>query len=225
MPHTGPGYLAFRGRPPWRRRKRPGPWSTIAAAVSLNLPAHVTAVAFHPETGRLDLRPDAPAYTTQLRLISTRIITAANNTVGTQAVHAVRVLAFGATAPKAPRETASAPTATAAEAPVKTRGMASPGFRRALAALQAVTPPQRTDPGVTEAIERQTRALRERSRRAFPDTDTGAVTDNALASIGQVRTERRRQADASLAAALRRARAERGRAASTQDQARYPGAA
>ncbi|NUK02245.1 hypothetical protein HRW23_34225 [Streptomyces lunaelactis] len=39
-------------------------WPAIVAAVSLTLPAHVAAVAFHAETGQLDLRPDSPAYAT-----------------------------------------------------------------------------------------------------------------------------------------------------------------
>lgn len=36
-------------------------WPAIVAAVSLTLPAHVAAVAFHAETGQLDLRPDSPS--------------------------------------------------------------------------------------------------------------------------------------------------------------------
>ncbi|MFI0936898.1 hypothetical protein ACH4RG_35000 [Streptomyces sp. NPDC021019] len=57
-------------------------------------------------------------------------------------------------------------------------------------------------------MERQTAAMRELSRRAFPEIDV-AVPDDAPAPIERARTERRRQADASHAAALRRARAER----------------
>ncbi|WP_322888036.1 DciA family protein [Streptomyces solincola] len=58
-------------------------WPDIAAALSPKLASHVTAVAFHAETGQLDLRPDSPAYATQLRLISSRIVAAANDAVGT----------------------------------------------------------------------------------------------------------------------------------------------
>ncbi|UQA92340.1 DciA family protein [Streptomyces halobius] len=53
-------------------------WPDIAAAVAPQLPDHVRAVAFHPENGQLDLRPDSPAYATQLRLVSDRIVAAAN---------------------------------------------------------------------------------------------------------------------------------------------------
>ncbi|MFF4795613.1 hypothetical protein ACFY2M_39260 [Streptomyces sp. NPDC001276] len=39
-------------------------WPDIAAAVAPQLPSRVAAVAFHQETGQLDLRPDSPAYAT-----------------------------------------------------------------------------------------------------------------------------------------------------------------
>lgn len=182
-------------------------WPDIAVGLSPKLAVHVQAVAFHAETGQLDLRPDSPAYATQLRLISSRIVAAANDAVGTQAVRTVRVLAVGATAP-APREPAAAPkTAAAPEVAVKTRQDASPGFRQALAAHQAVTPAQRLDPGITEAVERQTRAMRELSRRAFPETE--AAVEEAPAPINAAHLQRRREAAATEAAALRRARAER----------------
>ncbi|MEU9943136.1 DciA family protein [Streptomyces lavendulae] len=183
-------------------------WPDIAAGLSPKLAAHVTAVAFHAETGQLDLRPDSPAYATQLRLISSRIIAAANEAVCAQAVRTVHVLTLGAPAPAA-REAVTAATTVAAapETPVKTRDMATPGFHRALAAHQAVPRGQHVSSGVTKAIERQTRAMRELSRRAFPDTDV--APDDAPASIDDARLQRRRQAAATEAAALRRARAEK----------------
>ncbi|MBB1242721.1 DUF721 domain-containing protein [Streptomyces durbertensis] len=187
-------------------------WSDIAAALSPKLAAHVEAVAFHAETGQLDLRPDSAAYATQLRLISSRIVAAANDAVGTQVVRTVRVLAVGSAAPT-PRQVVTAPTAAAPpEALVKTRDMASPGFHQALAAHQAVVPPSRVDPSIAEAVERQTAAMRALSLRAFPEPEQ--VADDQPAPIEQARIERRRQADLSHAAALRRARAERAAAAS-----------
>ncbi|GAA2500608.1 hypothetical protein GCM10010406_41390 [Streptomyces thermolineatus] len=185
-------------------------WELPAAGGSVldRWPDIAAAVAFHPETGQLDLRPDFPAYATQLRLITARIVATANESVGTEAVRTVRVLPPGA-AP-APRTTPEVPAAApdAPQTPVKTREMASPGFHQALAAYQAVVPPSRVDPSVAEAAERQSQAMRELSRRAFPETDV-VVPEDAPAPIEQARTERRRQADASHAAALRRARAER----------------
>ncbi|MEU5053537.1 DciA family protein [Streptomyces sp. NPDC021096] len=179
-------------------------WPAIAANVSPNLAAHVQATAFHTESGRLDLRPDSPAYGTQLRLLSTRIVAAANDAAGTQAVRSIRVLAAGAVSREhTVQSTPAAPAAT--EAPVKTREMASPGFHQALAAHRSVTPAQRVDPGIAAAVERQTAAMRELSRRAFPDTEPADVP----APLEAVRLQRRRQAAATEAAALRRARAER----------------
>lgn len=186
-------------------------WPDIAAAISPRLSEHVQAVAFHPETGQLDLRTDSSAYATQLRLITDRIITAANQAAGTDAVRTVRVLAAGA-AP-APRTAEPAPhTAAESQAPVKTREMASDGYRQALAAHQAVRPDRHVDPAIAEAIESQTRALRELSRRAFPDPDP----DEQFSPIEVARAQRRRQAAATEAAALRRARKERAERASAR---------
>lgn len=182
-------------------------WPDIAAAVSSRLPEHVQAVAFHAESGQLDLRPDSPAYATQLRLITARIIAAVNHAVGTDAVRIIRVLAAGTAS--GPRTTDPAPqTAAAPQAPVKTREVACEGYRQALTAHQAARPDRHVDPAITEAIESQTRALRQLSRRAFPDPDPG----DQPSPIEAARAQRRRQAAATEAAALRRARTERNRA-------------
>ncbi|MGW5679020.1 DciA family protein [Streptomyces sp. NPDC003860] len=187
-------------------------WPDIAAAVAPRLHHHVRAVAFHPENGQLDLCPDSPAYATQLRLITARIVAAANEAAGTAAVRTVRVLAPGAapaprTAPAPETPAAARNTAAAPAVPVKTREMGSAGFHEALAAHQAVVPASRVDPSIAQAVERQSAAMRALSRRAFPELEE--LADDAPAPIEQARTERRRQADASHAAAVRRARAER----------------
>ncbi|MFJ2736140.1 DciA family protein [Streptomyces sp. NPDC087317] len=180
-------------------------WPDIAGAVAPQLPHHVAAVAFHPETGQLDLRPDSPAYATQLRLITTRIVATANSTVGTDAVRTVRVLPPGAAPTPRTAQEAAAPDAP--PAPVKTREMASPGFHQALAAHQSVAPVQRKDPGIAQAVERQNAAMRDLSRRAFPEPDV--VPEDAPTLIEAACAQRRSQAAATEAAALRRARAER----------------
>ena len=67
---------------------------------------------------------------------------------------------------------------------------------------------------VAEAVERQNRAMREFSRRAFPEPEV--VPDDAPAPIEVARLQRRREADTAHAAALRRAPEERaGREAGT----------
>lgn len=192
-------------------------WADIAAAVSSRLPGHVQAVAFHPETGQLDLRPDAPAYATQLRLVTARIIAAANQTVGTDAVRGVRVLPVGAAA--AP--TASEPVpADMTEASVKTREMAPVGYHQALAAHQAARPDRHVDPAIAAAIESQTRALRELSRRAFPDP--GSSDQPTPVEISQA--QRRHAGRVTHALALRRARAERAQRDGTTADAPRPSA-
>ncbi|WP_344384693.1 hypothetical protein [Streptomyces thermolineatus] len=93
--------------------------------------------------------------------------------------------------------------------------MACPGYQTALAAHRAVAPERWSDPAIAEAVERQTRAMRELSLQAFPEPD--AVLDDAPASFEQARARRRQEAAASGVAALPRARAERAaRQAGTQ---------
>ncbi|WP_435849897.1 hypothetical protein [Streptomyces scabiei] len=86
--------------------------------------------------------------------------------------------------------------------PGEARETACDGYRRALAAPREAAPPSRMDPGIAEAVERQNRAMRELSRRAFPDSET--VPDDAPAPIEATRAQRRRQAAATEAAALSR---------------------
>ncbi|WP_328673785.1 hypothetical protein [Streptomyces sp. NBC_00328] len=140
-------------------------WPGIAVGLSPKLLDHVQAVTFHPATGQLDLRPDSPVYATQLRLITPRIVAAANESAGTDVMRTVRVLPVG-TSP-APRVMEPAPAAIP-EAPVKTRESASEGYRQALAAHQSAAYPSRVNPSIRAAVERQTKAMRELSARAFP---------------------------------------------------------
>ncbi|MFF7986976.1 DciA family protein [Streptomyces sp. NPDC007901] len=194
-------------------------WPDIAAGISPQLPSHVSAVAYNPATRQLDLLPDSPAYATQLRLITARIIAMANHTADTDAVHTIRVLPAGA-APER-RTTQPAPAAAAAlDVPVEPRRPAPEGYHQAVAAHRSAAPPSRIDPGIAEAVARQTRAMRALSRRAFPEPP-----DDAPAAIETARAERRRQAAATEAAALRRARKERAaRKAGTAAAVREAGA-
>ncbi|WP_225986971.1 DciA family protein [Streptomyces spectabilis] len=121
----------------------PRPARHIAAAIAPQLPDHVQAVALHPEAGQLDLRPDSPAFATWLRLISARIVAAANEAVRTYAVRTVRVLAVGA-AP-ASRVPAQTPVAgpKVPQTPMKTRAMASPRTRPSLPRAVSIRRSQR----------------------------------------------------------------------------------
>lgn len=130
-----------------------GSWPDIAP----ELAEHVTAVAFDPETGALDLRPTSPAYATRLRLTSAALLRRIIEHTGDQAVRSLRILAPGnAPLPGAERAT-TAPNPAAPVAPAPP----SAGYLAVKAAYQAT----KTDTGpavcVRKAIERQTQALLE----------------------------------------------------------------
>ncbi|MFF4829139.1 DciA family protein [Streptomyces sp. NPDC001312] len=136
---------------------------------------HVAAIGYEADTGRLTVCPESSAWAAKTRLEQTRIIAAANKLVGRMEVRALRILAPGSM----PALTDVATVAAAAPSgPVKTLETA-------------------VDPAIAEAVERQTAAMRKRSRRAFPEP----APDGGLASIEASRAEQRRQADASHAAA------------------------
>ncbi|MEV6549220.1 DciA family protein [Streptomyces sp. NPDC051597] len=116
-------------------------WPDIASAVAPNLAAHAAAVAFDSPSGRLDLRPDSPAYGTQLRLLTAQIIAAANQRSGKPVVHEVRVLPASAAAVPTPEPAVAVRPAAPSAGPVKTRESASAGYRRTLEVLLATRTP------------------------------------------------------------------------------------
>ncbi|MFP3986004.1 hypothetical protein U9R90_00510 [Streptomyces sp. E11-3] len=135
-----------------------------------------------------------------------KLIEAANQRVSGANVRAVHVRAPGSL--KADSATAAAdpvPQPVVPASPVQ-RPAPPDGYRRAIEAHRQATRPSRIDSGIAEAVERQTAAMRELGRRAF--LEPPSVPDGATAPIEQDRVQRRRQAAATEAAALRRARAE-----------------
>ncbi|MFE7430211.1 hypothetical protein [Streptomyces sp. NPDC057545] len=70
-----------------------------------------------------------------------------------------------------------------------------------------VVPERRVDPSIAEAVERPTRAMRALSLRAFPELEVSSEEEPT--PIDSVRVQRRREAEATRAVALRWARAER----------------
>ncbi|MFF8696747.1 DUF721 domain-containing protein [Streptomyces sp. NPDC015144] len=175
------------------------------AAIAPELAGHVAAVAYDADSGRLTVCPESAAWATKARLEQTRIIAAANKSAGRTVVRTLRIQAPG-TAPGSAPTVVSPTPATAPAGTPRTRETASDGYHRALAAHLQTARPSRTDPDIEAAVQRQTAALREQSLQAFPEP---AAPDSAPAPIGQAHAERRRQADTSHTAALRRARAER----------------
>lgn len=174
-------------------------------------------MSYDPDSGRLTVCPESSAWATKTRLEQTRVIAAATEAAGRTVVRALRILPPGAAPVPGPADAIPADPAPAAPTgPVRTRETACEGYRRALAAHQTVVPPSRVDPSIAEAVERQTAAMRALSLQAFPEPEQ--VSDGQPVPIGQARTERRRQADVSHAAALRRARAERAAPAAAVPQ-------
>ncbi|MFD3821922.1 DciA family protein [Streptomyces sp. NPDC058625] len=174
------------------------------AAIAPELAGHVAAVALDADSGRLTVRPESSAWATKARLEQTRIIGAANKAAGRTVVRALRILPPGAVPVPDRADVASAPAAPTT--PVQRRTPPE-GYRLAPEAHRQAARPSRVDPGIAEEAERQTAAMRELSRRAFPGSN--AVPDNAPTSIEAARAQRRCQAAVTEAAALRRARAER----------------
>jgi hypothetical protein len=181
----------------------------LLAAAAPELAGHARAVGFDADTGRLDVVPDAPAYGTKLRWCAPKLIAAANEKVPGANVRILHVLAPAAG--KAGPATAAAdldPRPAAPAGPVRTRETASDGYHQALAEHQAARPERHVDQAIAEAIEAQTRGLRELSQRAFPDPEPDDPN-----AIEATRARRRREANSTHARALGRARTERAQRA------------
>ncbi|MEU4729615.1 DciA family protein [Streptomyces sp. NPDC023588] len=173
------------------------------AALAPDLAGHVTAVGFDPDSGRLTLCPESTAWATKTRLEQTRVIEAANMAAGRIVLRALRILQPGAVPAAEPADVVPVAPSRTTMGPVKTRETASAGYRRALAAHQEAAPPRQVDPAIAEAVERQTKVMRQLGRRAFPEPDV------VPSPIEAARAERRRHIEAVQAAAVRRARADK----------------
>ncbi|MDX2565048.1 DciA family protein [Streptomyces sp. TX20-6-3] len=183
-------------------------WPDIAAAVAPRLAAHTTAVAYDPQTGQLDLMPDSPAYATQLRLMTPRIITVIHETSGTAAVRTIRVRQPGALPAVPAPAPATGKTATEPAGPVKTRETASEGFRRVLALHHASYMPFQQDPALAAAVGRQEQFRRDLGTRMFPDIEDNQE-DETPTSLEEIRAQQRQDNENIRIAAILRARAER----------------
>jgi len=170
----------------------------------------VKAVGFDAERGRLDLLPDSPAYATQLRMSTARLVALANQAVGREAVRSIprpaaRHADVGHCAPSEAWQDVCAGAGPA----VRTREEASGGYRQALAAHQASKQGQgdRLAPAVRAAVERQDQVLRARRE---PEDRFG----DGQTALEELRAKAARQAspDHSRARALKRLADEAGRA-------------
>ncbi|OLO25419.1 hypothetical protein PZ61_0237620 [Streptomyces sp. MNU77] len=212
-PHpTVPVLLDHLAQPAWELPAAGGSvldrWPDIATTVTPHLHHHVRAVALHPETGQLDLRPDSSAYTTQLRLTGARIITAVNEVTGTSTVRTIRVLPPGTAPADRPARPASPPTPAPAppQAPASTPETATAGYREAIAAHRATwTRQQHTSPEIQAAAERQLRERLREPEEHFADGHQALDELRAKAAAQQ----RVRPSEVSRARALQRLAAER----------------
>lgn len=177
-------------------------WATLCP----NLASTVQPVHYDADTGRLDLRPVSDAQGAQLRLRARQLVAYLNGKLGREAVREVRVLAPGPITPTA----AAAPGPDSvrppvADAQVRTRDGASPGYHQTRAAIHH-GPPAGTKP----RLEREYGVGEYAHLREAPEKFTDAVV--ALETAAAAATQGN-DCEASRQAARRMARAEKaGRA-------------
>jgi len=172
-------------------------WDQIAP----DLAQSVKAVAFDPDSGRLDLRPASNAHATHLRLTASQLLRRIAEHTGPGVVRTIRVLPPGtATA----TVDADGPAATAAPPPVPAASREpSSGYRQALEALRRSKPEPATPPLVQQARDRQTEQL---LAHREPEEAFTAAADFQAELREQ---EARRRSVEVQQQALRRARTER----------------
>ncbi|WP_033210460.1 DUF721 domain-containing protein [Streptomyces bikiniensis] len=189
----------------------------ILAAAAPELAGHVRAVGFDADIGRLGVVPDSPAYGTKVRWIAPKLIAAANEVVPEADIRTINVLAPAArtvSPATSPAAADPAPRPVVPAVPVKTRETASAGYRRALEAHRAVTPPRQEDPVLATAVGRQEQVRLGLGARMFPHAEEGHE-DEVVASLEDVCVQQRQANENTRIAAILRARAERaGRAVS-----------
>lgn len=124
-------------------------WRTAAKGLS----RHVEATGFDTGTGILELRPESPAYATQVRLSADLLVQRINTLLGSETVLAVRILTPGPPGP----EPAERPAPPGRPAPPAGDDGPSPGYQRALAAHRAARTARPADTAVRATVVRQAR--------------------------------------------------------------------
>ncbi|MEV5279728.1 DciA family protein [Streptomyces sp. NPDC006692] len=167
-------------------------WETPAAggsvldqwpAIAGDLARHVTAVSFDDETGRLDLRPESPAYATHLRFEANRLISAANATVRrADTVRTIRILRPGPVEQTSGRrgpDTADVPPASRAPsgAPAENEPRRQPptGYLEAVEAARVHKAAPQVSTERVAVTERQARESRARGQVRAQSTEAEAA--------------------------------------------------
>lgn len=141
---------------------------------------HLQPVAFDSELGRLDIRPDSPAYATELRMFGPMLAKQLNTELGRDVVRTIRILRVGTVTPVAATTPDDCFTAVKQSAtPVRTRETASPGYRMALETALAHKPDRtrHLNPKTAAAIEGSTAALLDPVKREPEQAFTDAVAE------------------------------------------------
>ncbi|MER5519778.1 DUF721 domain-containing protein [Streptomyces sp. NPDC002763] len=173
-------------------------------AIAPELAGHVVAVGYDADSGWLTVCPESAVWATKTRLEQARVIAAANASAGRTVVRHLRILAPGSVPARAGRRCLG--DGGRVQGASEDTELASDGCHSALDAHRQTAPRRLVDQDIVEVVERRTRAMRELGARAFPQPKS--APDDAPASI-ETAHARRREGQASRAAALRRAREER----------------
>ncbi|MGW2397131.1 DciA family protein [Kitasatospora sp. NPDC001664] len=123
------------------------------------LAAHVTAVSFDHQTGRLDVRAESPAYATHIRTLAPALVATLNQANGETILRSIRVVGAHRAQAAAVTRPATRTETPAPDPRIKSREDASPGYLRALAQLQASHPSAPADSRTSPAVDRRIRTL------------------------------------------------------------------
>lgn len=176
-------------------------WTTLCPQYE----GRVDAVAYDPDSGRLDLRPGSDSYAAQLRLLGGQLGKQINDKVGRVVVRRVRILPTGP-CDRQRADTGNCPASTSAPPPSPVRREPPPGYRQAIALARQHKPDphQFANPFLKAAIEASDRSLADPRNREPAHLHAEAVAeaerlaalqpaDTLETSVRAARAEARRQ--------------------------------
>ncbi|MFI6055462.1 hypothetical protein ACIBCO_35920 [Streptomyces violascens] len=148
-------------------------WTTLCPQYE----GRIDAVAYDPESRRLDLRPGSDAYAAQLRILGGQLAKQINDKCGQVIVHRIKILPTGplGTTPGVAPEQDESPATT----PEPVRPEPPAGYRRAVALVRQYKPDrsQFANPYLKAAIEASDRALSDPRNREPEHLHADAVAE------------------------------------------------